>query len=81
VIEANSVTVNTCVVGDSRKATLFTSGNVEIEMGYNLTGDFSKRVLTLLANMEASLLIRNAEADAFLKSTDIAADIVALRAS
>lgn len=80
VIEANSVTVNTCVVGDSRKATLFTSGNVEIEMGYDLTGDFSKRILTLLANMEASLLIRNAEAGAFLKSTNISNDIAALSA-
>ena len=78
VIEANSVTVNTCVVGDSRKATLYTSGNVEIEIGYNLTGDFSKRILTMLANMEASLLIRNAEVDAFLKSTDINNDIQAI---
>ena len=81
VIEANSVTVNTCVVGDSRKATLYTSGNVEIEIGYNLTGDFSKRILTLLANMEASLLIRNAEVDAFLKSTNITNDIAAIEYS
>lgn len=78
VIEANSVTVNTCVVGDSRKATMYTSGNVEIEIGYDLTGDFSKRVLTILANMEASLLIRNAEVDAFLKSTDILNDIAGI---
>ena len=78
VIEANSVTVNTCVVGDSRKATMYTSGNVEIEIGYNLTGDFSKRILTILANMEASLLIRNAEVDAFLKSTNITNDIAAI---
>ena len=78
VIEANSVTVNTCVVGDSRKATMYTSGNVEIEIGYDLTGDFSKRVLTILANMEASLLIRNAEVDAFLKSADILNDIAGI---
>ena len=81
VIEANSVTVNTCVVGDSRKATMYTSGNVEIEIGYDLTGDFSKRILTILANMEASLLIRNAEVDAFLKSTNITNDIAAITAS
>jgi hypothetical protein len=81
VIEANSVTVNTCVVGDSRKATLYTSGNVEIEIGYDLTGDFSKRILTILANMEASLLIRNAEVDAFLKSTDITTDIAGIEYS
>lgn len=78
VIEANSVTAGTLVVGDSRKATLYTSGNVEVEMGYNLTGDFSKRIVTLLANMEASLLIRNAEVDAFLKSTNITSDIAAI---
>lgn len=81
VIEANSVTVNTCVVGDSRKAGLYTSGNVEIEMGYNLTGDMGKRIVTLLANMEASLLIRNAEVDAFLKSTNLTNDIAAITVS
>jgi hypothetical protein len=81
VIEANSVTVNTCVVGDSRKATMYTSGNVEIEIGYDLTGDFSKRILTILANMEASLLIRNAEVDAFLKSTNITTDIAGIEYS
>jgi hypothetical protein len=52
----------------------------EIEIGYNLTGDFSKRILTILGNLEASLLIRNAEVDAFLKSTDIDADINAITA-
>jgi hypothetical protein len=53
---------------------------VEIEVGYNLTGDFSKRILTILANMECSLLIRNAEVDAFLKSTDISEDIKSITA-
>lgn len=75
IIEANSVTANTCVVGDSSKARLYSTGAAEIEVGYNLTGDFSKRILTILANLECSLLIRNAEADAFLKSTNITNDI------
>jgi len=78
VIEANSVTAGTCVVGDSRKARLYSTGAAEIEIGYNLTGDFSKRILTILANLETSLLIRNAEVDAFLKSTDIDSDIAAI---
>ena len=78
VIEANSVTANTLVVGDATKARLYSTGNVEIEIGYDLTGDFSKRILTILANMEASLVIRNAEVDAFLKSTDITSDIDAI---
>jgi len=75
VIEANSVTANTLVLGDSSKARLYDTGSVEIEVGYNLTGDFSKRILTVLANMETSLLIRNAEVDAFLKCTDISTAI------
>lgn len=79
VIEANSVTANTFVLGDSSKARLYTTGAAEIEIGYNLTGDFSKRILTVLANLEASLLIRNAEVDAFLKCTDIATDIEAIK--
>lgn len=78
IVESNSVTAGTCVVGDSTKARLYSTGGVEIEVGYNLTGDFSKRIVTILANMEASLLIRNAEADAFLKSTDIDTDIAAI---
>lgn len=78
VVEANSVTANTLVLGDSTKARLYDTGSVEIEVGYNLTGDFSKRILTILANMETSLLIRNAEVDAFLKCTDIVTDIASL---
>jgi HK97 family phage major capsid protein len=78
IIEANSVTAGTCVVGDSSKARLYSTGMAEIEIGYNLTGDFSKRILTILGNLEASLLIRNAEVDAFLKSTDIDADVLAI---
>ena len=77
IIEANSVTAGTLVVGDSSKATLYDNG-VEIEVGYNLTGDFSKRILTILANMECSLLIRNAEVDAFLKSENIDSDVAAI---
>jgi hypothetical protein len=77
VVEANSVTVNTCVVGESKRAMLY-QGGVELDIGYDLTGDFSKRIVTILANMEASLVIRNAEVNAFLSSTDIGADIVAL---
>lgn len=80
IIEANSVTVNTLVVGDSTKATLYSTGEAEIEIGYNLTGDFGKRILTILANIEASLVIRNAEVDAFLKSTSISSDVSDLTA-
>ena len=75
IIEANSVTAGTLVVGDGSKARLYSTGAAEIEVGYNLTGDFSKRILTILANLECSLLIRNAEVDAFLKSTNIDDDV------
>ncbi len=78
IIEANSVTANTLVLGDATKARLYSTGNVEIEVGYDSSGDFGKRILTILANMEVSLLIRNAEVDAFLKSANITTDIKAI---
>lgn len=75
IIESSKVTANTLLVGDFRMARMYMGDNINIEFGYNTSGDFTKRIVTMLGNMEALMLVRNCEADAFLKSTNISADI------
>ena len=78
VIQSNSVTVNTLVLGDSRMFRRYVGENINLSMGYNASGDFTKRIITILANMAELFLIRTAEQDSLLKSTDITADIAAI---
>lgn len=75
VTESASQTAGTLTIGDFTKARRYYGENITLDMGYNLTGDFGKRVLTLLGNMEELLLVRTCEQDAFLKSTNITTDI------
>jgi len=75
IIESASQTINTLTIGDSQMATRYYGEQLTLDVGYDLTGDFSKRIVTILGNMEEMLLVRNCEADAFLKSTDINADV------
>lgn len=76
-IESSQVTANTLLVGDSRYATIYDLEDVNLEMGY-INDQFIKNAMTLLAEKRETLLIRNVDADAFLKSTDIAADAASL---
>jgi hypothetical protein len=48
-------------------AAAYIGEQLTLEFGYDLTGDFSKRIVTLLGNIEECLLVRACEADAFLK--------------
>lgn len=75
VVESASQTANTLTIGDFTKARRYYGENISLDIGYNLTGDFGKRVLTLLGNMEELLLVRSCEEDAFLKSTNVSSDI------
>lgn len=75
IIESASQTINTMTIGDSQMATRYYGEDLTIDVGYDLTGDFSKRIVTILGNMEELLLVRNCEANAFLKSIDIATDV------
>ena len=77
VIESESVTANTCVVGDFRQGTVYTDGGIEIEMGYVNT-QFTEDVATLKARKRMMLLIKTADAGAFYKSTDIAANVASI---
>ena len=75
IVTSANIAVNTLVMGDFTKARRYFGENITLEFGYNTSGDFTKRIVTLLGNLEELLLIRNCEVDAFLKSTDIATDI------
>ncbi len=74
VIESSQVTVNTLLVGDSRYGTIYDDGGIEIEMGY-INDQMVKGAMTIMATKFETLLIRNVDADAFLKSTDIVTDV------
>lgn len=81
VITSASQAINTLTIGDFTRARRYYGENITLEFGYNASGDFTKRIITLLGNMEELLLVRNCEADAFLKSTDVATDITNITAA
>ena len=76
VIESASQGIGTMTIGDFTRARRYYGDNILLEFGYDASGDFGKRIITMLGQIEELLLIRNCEADAFLKSTDIATDLV-----
>jgi HK97 family phage major capsid protein len=78
VIPSADQTVNTCIIGDFSKARRYFNGQIELEWGYDLTGDFSKRIMTLVGNLSELLLVRTAETTAFLRSSAIATDITTI---
>lgn len=70
VVESSQVTANTMLVGDFRYGTRYTLGGVTVEMGL-IDDQFVKNTFTILAEKRVGLLVRNVDADAFLKVTDI----------
>lgn len=74
VIESSQVTANTLLVGDTRYGTIYDLEGVTIEMGY-INDQFVKNAMTILAEKREALLIRNVDADAFRKVTDINAQV------
>lgn len=77
VIESSVVTANTLLVGDFRYGTIYDLEGVTVEMGY-INDQFVKNAMTILAEKRLTLLVRNVDVDAFLKSTDVAADVAAI---
>lgn len=73
-IESSVVTANTLLVGDFRYGTIYDLEGVTVEMGY-VNDQFIKNAMTILAEKRMTLLVRNVDADAFLKSTDVAGDV------
>lgn len=79
VVESSQVDANTMLLGDSRYGTIYDLEGVNIEMGF-INDQFVKNAFTILAEKREGLLIRNVDADAFLKVTDIDAAITAITA-
>ena len=77
VIESSQVADDTLLVGDFNFATLYTLGAVDVSIGYD-ADDFTKNLVTILAEERLGLLVRSVDTGAFEKSTDISADLVTL---
>ena len=77
VVASSQVTANTMLVGDFNYATLYSLGSVEVTVGWQ-NDNMTKNMVTILAEERLGLLVRDVEADAFNKVTDIAAALVTL---
>jgi hypothetical protein len=77
VVESSEVDVNTLVIGDFTKGRIYRSESVNITMGL-ISNQFIENKWTILAEEEMMLLIRDVDADAYVKVTDIDAAINAL---
>jgi len=78
VVESSQVTENTCLVGDFRFGTVYDLEGVTLEMGW-INDQFVQNAMTILAEKRLALLVRNIDAYAFCKCTDINAGILQIR--
>jgi hypothetical protein len=72
VIPTARVSPNTLLVGDFRFGTVYQMGDVTVELGLQ-TNQFVRNAVTMLAEIRLALLIKNINATAFRKVTDITA--------
>ncbi len=70
VVENSNIAENTLVLGDFRFARIYTDGTIMIEIG-EVDKQFIEDTKTLKGTRYLLLLIRNADADAFIKVTNI----------
>ncbi len=70
IVETSAVTANTLAVGDRRYPRYYNVGGVELEFGFH-TDDFAKDRISLKARKRGQLVLRNVDATAFYKVTDI----------
>lgn len=77
VIENNDMAANTCVIGDSRYATIYEVEGYSLSVGYSGT-QFASDLMTLKARRRLALLIRTADQTGFLKCTSISAALTTL---
>lgn len=70
VYENSVVTQNTMLIGDFRYGTKFVMGGVKVEIGW-VNDQFTKDLMTIKAHERTALLVRNVDADAFTKVTNI----------
>jgi hypothetical protein len=79
VVESNQVTQNTLTAGDFRYGTIYDAQGLEIEMGM-INDQFVKDAYTIKASQRELLLVRNVDADAFIKIDDVDAAVASLTA-
>jgi len=77
VIETAAVTANTFLMGDSRFGTIYEADGYTLEKGYK-SGDWEKDMPSLKVRRRMLMLVKNADAGAFRKCTDINAAIITL---
>lgn len=77
VVESSQVTLNSLVLGDFKYGTIYDLEGVTVSMGH-IDQQFIENTFTMLAEKREGLLIRNIDADAFGKITDVDAAIAAI---
>lgn len=77
VVPNSGVAVDTMYVGDFTRGTVYSSGQVQIEMGYE-NDDFTKDLVTVKARERLALLIRNVDGGAFVKVASIDTALAAI---
>jgi len=78
IIETTLVTVDTYLVGDFTKATVYDNGSISVEVGRD-SDDFTKNLITVLAEWRGLNVIKTNQTTAFVKGT-ISTDALALEA-
>jgi HK97 family phage major capsid protein len=70
-IENPGITQNTFYIGDFRKGTVYSRGAYGLELSYENRSNFEEEVVTVKVYERLNLLIRNVDANAFMKCDDI----------
>lgn len=78
IIENTAIPVNTLLVGDFSKATVYNRQGVQVEIATENEDDFVKDIVTIKASRRLALVVRNVDANAFTNVPDIAGALVAI---
>jgi len=79
IVKSSLVTANTMLVGDFNWATFYDVEGYSLELGYG-DGQFVQDIMLLKARKRGNLLVRNVDATAFYKVTDITTRIIDITA-
>ncbi len=77
VIETNSLTANSMIIGDSRYAKIYEEPGIYVGVGYD-ADNWSKDLMTMKARRRMNLLVRTVDSTGFLKVTSISAALTTL---
>lgn len=79
VVVNSNIVANTMYVGDFTRGTVYSSDDLQLEMGYE-NDDFTKDLVTIKARRRLALLIRSVDTGAFTYVSDIDAAVTAITA-